>query len=369
MTATQNHEVAGVPDAAPPPARPRSPRTVRDLAWLVLPYVASVLLAFVVGGLVILALGNDPVKAFESVLTTSFKTQFGFVETMHKWVTVVLCAYAFTIPLATGKFNIGAEGQLLMGATGAVAVGILLSDLPMIVLLPLVLVAGILAGAVWAGVSAFLLVRFGVNEILSTVLLNFVSFQAIDYVASHVWPDRGAGHPATIRVGEGALLPRIGDAPNLHAGVILTVLLAVALAIFMRSTATGFEMRAVGANLRASLVHGVRTSRLAGAGLVIGGALGGLAGAIKVAGVHGKMLEGMQSNFLILGIIVGLMARGNLVAVPFVAFGIAVLEVGASSMQRSAQVPVEVVLIIEAMILIFLLLSDVVRARFRGASA
>lgn len=355
----------------PATARPggdASPGTVGQLAWSVMPYVASVLLAFVAGGVVILLLGNDPVRAFESVLTTSFKTEFGFVETMHKWVAVVLCAYAFAVPLATGKFNIGAEGQLLMGATGGVAVGILWSDLPMLVLLPAVVLAGVLAGAVWAGIAAFLMVRFQVNEILSTVLLNFVSFQLIDYVASHVWPDRGAGHPATIRVGEAALLPRLGSAPSLHTGVVLALLVCVLVAIGMRRTSTGFEMTAVGANLRASLVHGVRTSRLAGAGLIVGGALGGLAGAIEVAGVHGKMLEGMQSNFLILGIIVGLMARGNMVAVPFVAFGIAVLEVGASSMQRTAQVPVEVVLIIEALILIFVLLSDVVRNRLRSAS-
>lgn len=358
---------------APPPA-PMEPTaagrtTASGLAWTIVPYVASVILAFVVGGLVILALGHDPIKAFESVLTTTFSTRFGFVETMHKWVTVLLCAYAFTIPLATGKFNIGAEGQLLMGATGAVAVGIVFSDLPMVLLLPAVLVAGILAGTVWAGIAAFLMVRFRVNEILSTVLLNFVSFQAIDYVASHVWPDRGAGHPATIRVGDGALLPRIGESPNFHSGVIIALVLAVVVAIGMRRTAVGFEMTAVGANLRASLVHGVRTSRMAGVGLLIGGGLAGLAGAIEVAGVHGKMLEGMQSNFLVLGIIVGLMARGNLIAVPFVAFGIAMLEVGASSMQRSAQVPIEVILIIEALILIFLLLSDVVRDRFRGTAA
>ncbi len=348
---------------APPPAAPSRATTV---AWAAIPYVISVLAAFVVGGVVILLLGHDPFVAFESVLTTSFSTRFGLVATLHKWVPVVLCAYAFTVPLATGKFNIGAEGQLLLGATGAAAVGITWSDLPLPILLPCVLVAGVLAGTLWAAIAAVLLVRFGVNEILSTVLLNFVSFQLIDYVASHVWPDRGAGFPATVPVGEGATLPGIGTGPPMHAGVLLTLVVCVVVAIAMRRTATGFEMTAVGANMRASLVHGVRTSRLAGAGLLIGGALGGLAGAIEVAGVHDKMLEGMQSNFLILGIIVGLMARGNAYAVPLVGFGIAVLEVGASSMQRSAEVPVEMVLIIEALLLIFLLLSDVVRDRVRG---
>ncbi|WP_216849274.1 ABC transporter permease [Pimelobacter simplex] len=352
---------------ATPPSAPEAagPRRVADALWLVVPSVLSVVAAFAVGGLIILALGQDPVAAFESVLTTSFNTRFGTVETLHKWVPVLLCAYAFAIPLATGKFNIGAEGQLLVGATGGVAIGILWSDLPMLVLLPCVLVAGALAGAVWSGIAAVLMVKFNVNEILSTVVLNFISFQLIDYVASHVWPDRGAGHPATVRVGEGALLPGIGQAPPLHSGVIITLVLVVAIAIFMRRTSTGFEMRAVGANLRAAQVHGIRTSRLAGAGLVVGGAVAGLAGAIEVAGVHGKMLEGMQSNFLILGIIVGLMSRGSMIAIPFIAFGIAVLEVGAGSMQRTAQVPVEMVLIIEALILLFLLLSDIARAKLR----
>lgn len=356
------------PELSPTPPSGRSRFSVSGLAWAVVPYAVSVLLAFLVGGLIIVLLGYDPVRAFESVLTTSFNTRFGMVETLHKWVAVVLCAYAFTIPLATGKFNIGAEGQLLVGATAGVGIGIVWSDLPMVVLLPCVLLAGVLAGAVWAGIAAVLMVRFQVNEILSTVLLNFVSFQLIDYVASHVWPDRGAGHPATISVGEGALLPGLGTAPSMHSGVLLAVAVCIGVAVWMRRTSSGFEMTAVGANLRASLVHGIRTSRMAGAGLLIGGAVAGLAGAIEVAGVHGKMLEGMQSNFLILGIIVGLMARGNVIAVPFVALGIAVLEVGASSMQRTAQVPVETVLIIEALILVFLLLSDVVSNRLRGVS-
>ena len=217
----------------------------------------------------------------------------------------------------------------------------------------------------WAGLAAFLLVRFRVNEILSTVLLNFVSFKLIDWVATKVWPDAGAGHPATIPVGPGARLPLIGSAPGLHSGVLLVLALAVFIAVAMRFFPTGFEMRAVGDNLRASLVNGVRTSRLAGAGLVIGGAAGGLAGAIDVAGIHGRMLEGMQANFLILGIIVGLMARGSMLALPLIAFGIAVLEFGAGTMQLVAAVPVDMVLVIEALILLFLLLSDLVADRLR----
>jgi simple sugar transport system permease protein len=228
----------------------------------------------------------------------------------------------------------------------------------------MVLVAGVLAGAVWAGIAAWLMQRYSVNEILSTVLLNFVSFGVLDYVASEVWSDPGAGFPSTVPVGAGALLPGFGR-PPVHAGVLLALLVAVAVAVGVRRSVAGFELRAVGTNERAARVHGIRSGRVAVGAMVLAGGLAGLAGAIEVAGVHDRMLEGMQSNFLLLGIIIGLISRGSAVAVPFVAFGIAVLEVGASAMQRTAQVPVEVVLIVEALILLFLLMSDVVATRLR----
>ncbi|HKX65939.1 MAG TPA: ABC transporter permease [Intrasporangium sp.] len=312
-------------------------------------------------------LGHSPVDAYRAILTTSFKSSFGIVETIHKWVPLVLLALAFTIPLAAGKYNIGGEGQLLVGATASAAIGIVLADLPLVALLPLVLLGGLLAGSFFAWIAAWLMDRFGVNEILSTVLLNFVSFGIVDYVASEVWSDPAAGHPTTIPIGEGGLLPTVGR-PPLHLGVVLALIVAVAVIIVMRRTVPGYELRAVGDNPRAAQVHGVRIGRIAVGSLVIGGALAGLAGAIEVAGVHGKLIEGMQSNYLLLGIIIGLIARGNVLVVPFVAFGISVLEVGASAMQRTAGVPSEMVLIVEALILLFLLFSDVVGARLRRSS-
>lgn len=361
MSTTTDRSTEGSETRVPHPARGRGSLAAAALAAVV-PYVVAVLLAFLAAGVLIVVLGHDPLLAFRAVLTTSFQTPFGIVETFHKWAPLTLMALAFTIPLAAGRFNIGGEGQLILGATGAVAVGITLSELPLPVLLPLVLVAGVLAGAVWAGIAAWLMDRFRVNEILSTVLLNFVAFGVLDYVASEIWSDPGAGFPSTTPVGEGAVLPGIGR-PPLHLGVVLTLLVVVLVAIGIRRTTAGYELRAVGANERAARVHGIRSGRVAVVAMLVGGALAGLAGAVEVAGVHERMLEGIQANFLLLGIIIGLIARGSAFAVPFVAFGIAVLEVGASAMQRTAGVPVEVVLIVEALILLFLLMSDLVSGR------
>ncbi len=325
-------------------------------------YVVAVGASFLLTGALIAVLGYDPVSAFRAIVTTSFKSSFGLTETIHKWVPITLLGLAFAIPFLSRKFNIGGEGQLLIGATAAAAVGILLADLPMAALLPMLLAAGAVAGGLWAGIAAWLMNRFGVNEILSTVLLNFASFGVVDYIASEVWSDPAAGHPTTIPVGGGGLLPRVGN-PPLHAGVLLCLVAVIAVIVVVRRTPTGYELRAVGDNARAARVHGVRTGRVAAGALVVGGVLAGFAGAIEVAGIHGKLIEGMQSNFLLLGIIVALIARGSVVALPFVAFGIAVLEVGANAMQRAADVPVEMVLIAEALILIFVLLSTVVEKR------
>ncbi len=340
--------------------RYRTGSALRALA----PYLAAIVAAFVVAGVVIAMLGHDPFVAFRSVLTTSFATSFGLVETFTKWVPLTLMALAFAIPLGAGRFNIGGEGQLILGATAATAIGITLSGLPMPLLLPLGLIAGVLGGGVWAGIAAWLMSRFHINEILSTVLLNFVSFQLLDYIASQVWPDVGAGFPATVKVGAGAMLPTVGR-PALHIGVFITAAVVVIGAILMRRSAPGFELRAVGINERAAKVHGIRTARIAVGAVIVGGMAAGLAGAIEVAGVHGNLLEGIQSNYLLLGIIIGLIARGSVALVPFVAFGISILEIGASAMQRTAQVPAELVLIVEGLILLFLLLSDVLATRWQ----
>ena len=327
----------------------------------VLPYVLAVLAAFGAAGIFIALMGFNVLEAYQTILFTSFKSLNGFIQTLLKFVPLVLMAFAFTIPLKAGKFNIGGEGQMIMGAVGAAAVGIMFIDLPLIILLPLVLAAGVLFGGLWALIAAWLLYRFNINEILSTVLLNFVSFQVIDYVATEIWRDPFAGHPTTVPIGAGGELPLLVSSPPLHSGLIIAILVSIAVYIYTDRTSAGYELIATGANPKAAGVYGINTRVLFLLALVLGGAVAGLAGAIEVAGVHQRLIEGLQSNFLMLGIIIGLVSKGNHAVVPFVAFFIAVLEVGASAMQRTMAIPVEMVFIVEALILIFVLLTDVVR--------
>ena len=333
------------------------------MAGEVVPYAVGVAAAFAAVGIFLAAMGFDVPRAYGTILFTSFRTANGFVQTLLKFVPLLLLALAFTVPLAAWKFNIGGEGQLIAGAVGAAAAGILLARLPAPALLPLLLVAGTLGGALWAAVPAWLLYRFGINEILITVLMNFVSFGVLDYVTTEIWPDLAAGHPTTVPIGAGGRLPLLVDSPPLHAGFILALAVAAAVYVYLTRSAAGYELRATGANPRAALLHGIAVRRLFVLALVLGGALAGLAGAIEVAGVHHRLIEGVQSNYLLLSILIGLIAKGSTLAVPVVAFAIAILDVGARAMQRTMMIPVEVVFVVEGLILVFVLLADVVRRR------
>ncbi len=328
-----------------------------------LPYLIAVVASLAAAGIFIALMGFDVLRAYATILFTSFRTQNGFIQTLLKWIPLMLQAYAFTVPLAAGKFNIGGEGQLIVGAIGATAAGIIFADLPAPILLPLVLLGGIVAGAIWGLIPGWLLYKFNINEILTTVLLNFVSFALINYVATGPWRDPAAGHPTTIQIGSGGFLPLLVNNPPLHAGIILAILVAAGVYIYTTRSTGGYELVATGANPRAAGVFGINVKNMFVMSLILAGAIGGLSGAIEVAGVHHRLIEGLQHNFLVLGLIIGLIAKGNNLAVPFVAFFIAVLEVGASAMQRTLMIPVEMVFIVEALVLLFVLLSDVVRRK------
>ena len=339
------------------------PARGKNIVGRLLPYFLAVAAAFFAAGVFIALMGFNVLQAYATILFTSFKTPTGFVQTLLKFAPLLLQALAFTVPLAAGKFNIGGEGQLIVGAIGATAVGILFAGLPLPLLLPLVLLAGLLFGGFWAAIPAWLLYRFGINEILTTVMMNFVSFSLVDYIATEVWRDPAAGHPTTVPIGAGGELPLLISSPPLHSGVLLALAVAVAVYIYTNRTAAGYELIATGANPRAARVYGIHVRRMFLLSLILGGALAGLSGAVEVAGVQHRLIEGLQSNYLLLGLIIGLIAKGNNLAVPFVAFFIAVLEVGASALQRTMMIPVEMVFIIEALVLLFVLLSDVVRRR------
>ena len=229
----------------------------------------------VVSGIVIALLGHSPIEAFRAIVTTSFKSSFGLIETVHKWVPLVLLALAFTIPLAAGKYNIGGEGQLLVGATASAAVGITMKDSPLVVLLPLVLLVGVLAGGVYAWIAAWLMDRFGVNEILSTVMMNSIAVYFMNFLLRGPLIDPAQAElaskiPQTARLLEAFRLPRLVPT-RLHLGILIAVLLAVVVYIVLWRTTLGYRIRAVGQNPHASRYGGIKVKRYMVLALLLSG--------------------------------------------------------------------------------------------------
>lgn len=329
-------------------------------------YSTGIAAAFLVAGLFLAFLGHDAIKAFQTLLFTPFNSAMGVRLTVQKFIPLLLMGLGFAVPLMARKYNVGVEGQFLLGAIGAVTLAFTIGSLlPAPLLITLMVISSIVFGMVWAVIPAVLLYKFGVNEIISTILLNFISFYLVDFVATGPWRDSFAGHPMTLPIPEQGILPVIIRTPPLNVGVVIALIFPFLAFFYIYRTVSGYELRATGANSRASAVFGINAKYIGPLSLVLGGMLAGLAGGLEVTGLHHRLVGGMHSNYGALAILVALICRGNPIGVILTSLFISIVEIGADAMQRTMGVPVELVLIVQSMILLFVLLTDVIMGRKR----
>jgi general nucleoside transport system permease protein len=329
----------------------------------------AVPLALLVGAFILIALKVDPLKSYGAMLEGIFGSVFGLTQTLVQATPLLLVALGVVIAFRGGVLNIGGEGQITVGALGATAVALALPHLPALILIPVCIIAGALAGAVWGGIPGLLKARLGVNEILSTIMMNQIAVQFNLYLLTGPMLD-----PSEIAAGtsiaQSALLPRSAWLPRLvpqtllSAGAILALILAVLVYVFMWRTTIGYRIRAVGQNLVASRYAGINVRLYQVLALVLGGSFAGIAGAVQVMGVQRRMLDGLSGGYGFSGIVVALFGQLHpLGAIPAsILFG--GLLVGSDQMQRTMQVPSAIVNVILGMIVIFVVSSTIV-ARIR----
>lgn len=328
-------------------------------------YGSAVILALGVISIIVAIMGFNVIEALRTLLTTSFKSSFGFSETIKKSIPLLFATYAFTIPFMIKFFNIGGWGQMLIGGTMTVVVGLLLGPLglPAIIMIPLLLLVGIIAGGLFALIAGLLKARYNINPIISTIMLNFIAYQFVNFIAtSEAFKDPLEGHPITRRLPTSSLMGFFGEIP---ASIILAVLAIIFVYLLMKKTRLGFEITAVGYNLKASQIYGINFSKTIMMAFFIGGALAGLGGALEMINIHEKLIEGFAktsgAQYGIFGVLTSLVVAGNPLAVPIAAFFMSVLLVGGDSLQRTMQVPVEVVFLSQAIIVMFIV---VIRKKF-----
>ena len=338
---------------------------VRRVVGQVWTYLLGVVAALAAAGLMLALLGKDVPEGFSLLVTASFGSPTNIGILTLKFVPLLLMSLAFAIPLMLKRYNVGNEGQFLLGAVGAVTVGLTLSSLPSFAALPLLLLTSAAFGVAWALVPALMLYKFKVNEIVSTILMNFISFYLVLYVATGPWRDQFAGHPETQPIPTAFNLPLLLSSPAINLGFVLAMLVPFAAYYYVFRSVQGYELRAAGSNERAASVFGVNASLLAPLSLLIGGAIAGLAGGMEVAGLQFRLVYGMQSNYGALSIIIALIAWGDPIGVIVSALFISMIEIGGSAMNAIMGVPVELVYVIEALLLLFILMANVYRRRRR----
>lgn len=323
-------------------------------------------LALALGALLIGLVGVNPFQAYLTMLEGSFRSLHTLAEMLVKVTPQILASLAFLLAFRGGLFNIGAEGQIHVGALAVTLVGLFAPRAaPALLLLPLGLAAGFLGGALWGGLAGALKARFRVHEIVTTIMMNYIAIFLVKYMVEGPIQEPSGGFPQTALIAAGAQLPLILPPTRLHAGVLLALAAAALVWFVLARTTLGFRIRAVGANARAARVVGMPVEGSYVLTMGLAGGLAGLAGFTEIAGIHYRLLEDFSRGYGFDGIAIALLARGSALAVVPAAVLFAVLAVGANAIQRAHGIPAPMVVMVQGFVILFVIYADYVKLAVR----
>jgi ABC-type uncharacterized transport system permease subunit len=327
--------------------------------------LAAVAATLVVASLLVLAAGASPFSVFFLVLRGAAGSQFAALETLTRATPLIFTGLAVAVAFRARLWNIGAEAQLYIGAVVTVVLGTGALPLPAGLLIPAIMVTAIIAGALMLLGPAVLKTRFGVDEVVTTLLLNFIVLLFVSMLLEGPLKDpMGLGWPQSSKVIAEAQLPRLIQGRRLHFGFVLAIAAAVVTWVIVKKTALGYEMRAVGHNPEAAAYAGIPVNRVLIKTALISGGLAALAGFSEVAGLKGNLTLDLSPGFGYSGIVVAMLAMLNPLGVILSAIFVAGIFVGADAMSRSAGVPSYIADVMVATALLFMV-TAILFLRFR----
>ena len=335
--------------------------------------VIAVLAAFLVGGLFVLAIGDDPIETYRLLIGSAFSWPDGIGYTLFLATPLIFTGLAIAVAFRAGLLNIGAEGQLYVAAFAAAWAGIIGANLPGAVLIPLCMVAAIAAGAVWAGIPGLLKARFGSHEVINTIMMNFIGIALVSYFTQYYYRIPGDPIMQTAPIGANAQIPRLGRfIPGLPERIPLNVSFVMALAacvlvyFFLWRTKWGFELRATGANPSAAEYGGISIRRQIVLAMLISGGLAGCVGINEVLGYRYRYYDGFSANYGFMGIAVALLGRNHPLGVVFASLLFAVLIRGGIPVDAFTEhVTQDIVQVLQALIILFVAAEAMFRGVFR----
>lgn len=320
-----------------------------------------ILLALLFASLLILAVGKNPAIAFNALVKGAFGNLSAWVYTINKSIPICICSFAVAFSYFGGVFNIGVEGQLQIGALGAVCAGYFFNNLPPAIHMPLTLLCGALAGMLWSLIPAFLHIKRNLNIIVLCLFMNYIAEFLLQYFVYGPLKSSESLIPATYSILDSAKIPNIIDGANkLSYSFLIVLVIAVILKIYFNKTYSGYELRMTGKNPEAAKFFGINTRKYLYLSILIAGVLGGIAGAVEIQGRYYRIIDGFSPGSGFDGITIALLSNGNPVGMIIGSLLFGAIRAGATNMQVMAGVPSQIIQAVQG----FLMLAIAVERLF-----
>ncbi|MHA1833876.1 MAG: ABC transporter permease, partial [Candidatus Baldrarchaeia archaeon] len=323
-----------------------------------IPTGISLVIAFVIGSFFIISAHVNPLEAYYAMFIKSFSSLYLTSEILTRMTPLLLSGIGVALAFKSGFWNIGGEGQIILGLMGANFVGFYFTGLHPIIHLLLVLLTGAVAGGFWAFIPGVLKVKLGVNEILTTLLMNYIAIWFGNYVTVVAWKDPGVTIPQTYRMLPSARLPHIIPGSRCSLGLVFAIVTAVLIYIILFRSTFGYRLRVAGLNPKAARVAGINVPSVVLTSAIISGMLSGLAGAVEVSGVHYFIRLGITGNFGYISVAVAMLANLHPLWTIFSSFFFGILLSGGEVMHRAVGLPFVTVDIIIGIIMVTILLRE-----------
>ena len=318
-------------------------------------FLGAVLLSLAVSALLLQVHGKPALDGIRILFTGAFGSLWALEDCLIKAIPIFLCSLGVAIAFRLQVWNIGAEGQFALGAIGATWAALSFPDLPGYWLLPLMAAAAFVLGGLWGLIPALLKLRMRANEIIVTLMMNYIAILILDYLVYGHWKDpQSFGFPMTPEFSPGAIVGKIGST-NLNWGLVVCLVTGVVVWVFFRFTRLGFEFRAAGENIRASRYAGLPYQRLVCLAMILSGALAGWAGLLEASATINRLQPSIMVGYGYTAIVVAWLARLNPLTIGLASFLLAALRVGVENLQLDLQVPAAFGGIMEGLILLTVL--------------
>ncbi|MCL2323868.1 MAG: ABC transporter permease [Oscillospiraceae bacterium] len=326
----------------------------RDITKFLIPLL-SILIALLIGAILIVIQGKDPIYAYLQLFSGAFSNKGRFGETIIKTIPLIFTGLAVTFAYRCSVFNIGAEGQFMMGALGATWFALSFKGAPHVVAIVGAFLSAFILGAIWGWIPGILKAKRGLNETINTILMNYIAIQVVSFAVKGPLRESNGQLPQTDLLEKAYSLTRFWPGTRVHTGLILALIMVGIVYYYIFWTSNGFRMRVVGLNSNAAEYAGIRVPLNYALALAISGGLAGLGGASEILGIQHRLMDGFSSGFGFDGIAIALISGLHPIGVVFSAFFFGVLRTGANTMQTSVGISTSLVDIVQGLVIFFVL--------------